>query len=126
MRSLGIAILLIFTTLTSACIESSIPENALTVEQAKDAIGEFATVCGIVSSGAQFKQMPDKPVFINLGKPFPNQEFTILIPGLVADQMNTPQVRLKQKQVCVTGTIEDAGGTPLINVSDPEQLVTVR
>jgi hypothetical protein len=112
--------------LVAACIDGSMPEGALTVAQAKDAIGEYATVCGKVSTAAQFKQMPDKPAFINLGKPFPNQEFTILIPGVIVDQMNNPEVRFKQKQVCVTGTIEDGGGIPLINLSDPEQVIVIR
>jgi len=126
MRLARTASLLFLVALLSACLDASIPEGALTAAESADAIGDYATVCGKVSTAAQFKKMPDKPAFINLGKPFPNQEFTIFIPGDVVDQMDNPEVRLKKKVVCVTGLIEDAQGIPLIKVTNPEQLIVTR
>ncbi len=53
----------------------------LTPAEAAAHIGETRTVCGAVASADYVPSMQDKPTFINLDKPYPNQIFTIMISG---------------------------------------------
>jgi hypothetical protein len=60
---------------------SSAQVKKLTAVEAKDHIGEQATVCGKVASTRYAATSRGKPTFLNLDKPYPSQVFTILIWG---------------------------------------------
>jgi hypothetical protein len=56
-------------------------QKKLTASEAKDHVGETATVCGIVASARYATSTKGQPTFLNLDKPYPNQVFTVLIWG---------------------------------------------
>ena len=54
-------------------------QQKLSANDAKDHIGETATVCGSVVSTRYAAGTKGQPTFLNLDKPYPNQTFTVLI-----------------------------------------------
>ena len=94
----------------------------LTVAEAKDHIGEQATVCGKVASSRYAATTRGNPIFLNLDKPYPNQVFTVLIWGENREKFGTPEEKYRDKQVCVTGKITEYRGAPEIVVSDPQSI----
>ena len=47
--------------------------------QAKNHLGENATVCGVVVSTKYLESKPRSPTLLDLDKPYPQQPFTIVI-----------------------------------------------
>jgi hypothetical protein len=94
----------------------------LSVVEAKDHVGELATVCGGVASTRFAATTRGKPTFLNLDKPYPNQIFTVLIWGDSREKFGTPEEKYRDKQVCVTGKITEYRGKPEIVVSDPRSI----
>lgn len=56
-------------------------QKTLTAAEAKDHVGEVATVCGEVASTHYAATSRGNPTFINLDRPYPNEIFTVLIWG---------------------------------------------
>ncbi len=94
----------------------------LSTADAKDHIGETATVCGDVVSTRYAASTTGQPTFLNLDKPYPNQIFTVLIWGSNRSKFGTPETDYKAKRLCATGKITDYRGTPEIVANDPRQL----
>src|SRR5215470_13631698 len=63
----------------------------LTSAEAKNHIGERATVCGKVASTHYAARTKGSPTFINLDEPYPNQIFTILIWGSDRPKFGEPE-----------------------------------
>ncbi len=97
-------------------------QKKLSASEAKDHIGETATVCGDVVSTRYAASTKGQPTFLNLNKPYPNQIFTVLIWGINRSKFGTPEIDYKGKHVCVTGKITEYRGAPEIVASDPHQL----
>jgi len=110
-------ILLTLTLLTSLAFGSS-----LTSSQASSHIGEYATVCGKVVRGYHALLRDGEPTFLNLGREYPNQQFTIVIWGDDRDQFNKPETKYTGKMVCVIGFIDSVRGIPQIVVESPLQV----
>ena len=98
------------------------PQRKLSAAEAKDHIGETATVCGTVASTRCAASSKGQPTFLNLDEPYPRQVFTILIWGSNRNKFGTPDVDYRNKQVCVTGKITDYRGTPEIVADAPGQI----
>lgn len=79
-------------------------DKSLTAAEAKDHVGERATVCGMAASIHYAAQSRGRPTFINLDKPYPNQVFTIVIWGEDLVKFDRP-TSWESKKVCATGTI---------------------
>jgi hypothetical protein len=94
----------------------------LTAAEAKDHIGEQATVCGKVASTRYAATTRGKPTFLNLDKPYPSQVFTVLIWGENRPKFGAPEEQYRGKQICVTGTITEYRKAPEIVVSDPQSI----
>ena len=94
----------------------------LTTVEAKDHIGEQATVCGKVASTRYAATTRGKPTFLNLDKPYPNPLFTVLIWGDNREKFGNPEEQYRDKRVCVTGKISEYRGAPEIVVSDPQNI----
>src|SRR6266849_2261159 len=78
---LAIAVLS-FLVLTSFGVNAQSSQvKKWTAMEAKDHIGEQATVCGKVTSTRYAATTRGKPTFLNLDKAYPSQVFTILIWG---------------------------------------------
>lgn len=100
--------------LVAAFLSSLIAHGqVLTTAEAKDHIGETATVCGSIASETNATGSHGTPTFINLDQPYPHQVFTVLIWG--SDQAtvgNVPETR----RLCAKGTITLYRGFPEIVV----------
>ena len=94
----------------------------LTASEAKDHIGETATVCGDVVSTRYAASTKGQPTFLNLDKPYPNQIVTVLIWGSNRSKFGTPEIDYKAKPVCATGKITNYRGTLEIVANDPRQV----
>lgn len=88
--------------------------------QAKDHVGETVTVCGKV---ADTRYLDSSGVtFLNFDQPFPNHTFTAFLPADSRAKFGTPEKDYKDKNVCVTGSIQNFQGKPEIVLSDPAQI----
>lgn len=89
---------------------------------AKDHVGEHATVCGKVVSSHFAKTTKGEPTFLNLDEPYPRQIFTILIWGSDRGKFGAPETKYRDQQVCVTGIITNFKGSPEVVAIDPGQI----
>jgi DNA/RNA endonuclease YhcR with UshA esterase domain len=102
------------------CISCAAQTIAAT--QAKDHVGEKATVCGQVASTHYAARSRGNPTFINLDQPYPNQIFTVLIWGSDRPKFGAPEQTYSGKAICVTGTITMYRGSPEIIAHEPSQI----
>jgi hypothetical protein len=79
--------------------------SQLSPQEAKNHIGETATVCGLVSGTHYAASSRGNPTFINVGAPYPNQPFTILIWGEDLPKFDPQPSTWDGKRVCASGTI---------------------
>jgi hypothetical protein len=107
----------------AVAITSTFAANALTAPQAKEHIGENATVCGVVASTRYAVRSNRQPTFLNFDQPYPHHIFTVVIWGSDRPKFGTPEVTLLGRQACVSGTIELYKSKPEIIVREPGQLV---
>jgi DNA/RNA endonuclease YhcR with UshA esterase domain len=96
--------------------------SRLTTTEAKNHIGEKATVCGTVVSTHYAVRTKGSPTFLNLDEPFPKQVFTILVWGSDRAKFGDPESKFDNKRVCVTGLIKDYKGVPEIIAEQPNQI----
>jgi DNA/RNA endonuclease YhcR with UshA esterase domain len=97
--------------------------DTITPEDASKYVGKQATVCGKVASTHYSTRSRRQPTFININRPYPNQIFTALIWG--ADRIkfqNAPENYYRNKNICVSGLVEQYKGTPEIIVRNPNQI----
>ncbi len=111
------AILLALSLATSAQATKT-----LTPSEAKDHVGEKATVCGKAVGTHYAASSRGSPTFLNLDKPYPNQIFTIVIWGSDRAKFGAPEQTYQGRQVCVTGPITSFRGVPEIIAHIPEQI----
>jgi hypothetical protein len=96
--------------------------NTLTADEAKNHIGETATVCGVVSGTHYAASSKGSPTFVNVGAPYPNQPFTILIWGEDLAKFSPKPSTWDGKRVCATGQITSYQGKPEIVAKAPVQI----
>ena len=115
LRNLGVSALLLGAV-------ALLPAMAQTISaaDAKNHVGEKATVCGKVASERTATNSRGEPTFINLDAAYPNQVFTILIWG--DDRQNVGTLPGDGSRVCATGVITDYHRVPEIVVKSSGQL----
>ena len=118
MQNIRAAMILLAAAVTVAAQQT----GTITAAEAKDHVGERATVCGQVVSTHLAARSRGTPTFINLDKPYPNQIFTIVIWGSDRAKFGNPEQAYQGKQVCVTGTISSYRGVAEVVARDPSQL----
>ncbi len=123
-RWFGIAILSCVALAPFDVIAQAPQVKRLTAAEAKDHVGEVATVCGKVASTRYAAATRGKPTFLNLDKPYPSQVFTILIWGDSREKFGAPEEMYRDRQICVTGKITEYRNAPEIVVSDPQNIET--
>ena len=121
MRTLRAALLLMLCV-TTCLITQAQTEHHLTAAEAKDHVGETATVCGRVASAHFAPETKGQPTFLNLDRAYPNAIFTILIWGADRPKFGRPIATYRDKQVCVSGKITSHRDIPEIVVSSPGQI----
>jgi hypothetical protein len=108
---------------TILCLSASPPGAAdIGIGDAAKHVGDTATVCDVVASAKFLSRSGSQPTFLNLGEPYPDQIFTVVIFGADRAKFGTPETTLKDKRICVTGKIQEYHGVPEIIVNDPSQL----
>ena len=85
-------------------------------------IGERGTVCGIVASSRYLSSSRSKPTFLNLGKPYPNEDFTVVIWPDDRPKFGHPEDAYLHKNICVSGEITSYQGKPQIVARNPTQI----
>lgn len=116
-RSLFAFTCLVFLTSTSFA------QTKITASDAKNHIGERATVCGNVVTTYYASESKGNPTLLNLDEPWPRQIFTILIWGSDRAKFgDNPETKYKNKRVCVTGLIKDYKGVPEVVAEQPSQI----
>lgn len=97
--------------------------SPLTTAEAKAHIGKEATVCGKVASARWAMDSNRRPTFLNLDAAYPKQLFTAVIFEEHRAKFSPPaEEQVKDRNICVTGKIEEFRGTPEIVVTDPKQI----
>ncbi len=97
-------------------------QSSISAAEARNHVGEKATVCGEVVSAHYAASTRGNPTFINLDKPYPNQIFTVLIWGSDRQKFGDPEEAYRSKHICVTGKITDYKGVPEIVAYEPAQI----
>jgi micrococcal nuclease len=97
-------------------------QKRLSASEAKDHIGETATVCGSVASARYASSTKGQPTFLNLDKSYPDQIFTVLIWGSNRHKFGEPEKEFNAKRICVTGKIAEYRSAPEIIADDPKQI----
>jgi hypothetical protein len=96
--------------------------NKITAKQAKDHVGETATVCGKMVSTHFASSTKGQPTFLNLDQPYPREIFTTLIWGSDRSKFGNPKSKFRDALICVTGKISSYRGIPEVIVTDPAQI----
>jgi hypothetical protein len=120
MRTYRTALLLILCFVVP-CITQAQTAH-LTAAEAKNHVGETATVCGRVASIHFAEKAKGLPTFMNLDMPYPQQIFTIVIWGTDRPKFGNPERTYRNKNVCVSGKITSHRGTPEIVITTPGQI----
>jgi hypothetical protein len=118
-RKRRIVVVLIVAVLWATLV---LAQNSISATEAKNRVGERATVCGEVASVHYAARSRGNPTFINLDKPYPNQIFTVLIWGSDRPKFGDPEEAYRSKHICVTGKISDYKGVPEIIAYEPSQI----
>ncbi len=113
-------VVLVFCFLIIPSLHAQIKK--LTGAEAKDHIGNRATVCGKVVSTHYAKSSKGEPTFLNLDEPYPKEVFTILIWGSDREKFGTPEDEYKGLRVCVTGKITSYRSRPEIVATERGQI----
>jgi hypothetical protein len=120
MKLLRSLMLLMFCVV--AILSAFAQTKKLTAVEAKDHVGDRATVCGKVASTHYAKSSKGEPTFLNLDEPYPKEIFTILIWGSDRGKLGTPESEYSGLRVCVTGKITTYRGVPEIVAGEREQI----
>lgn len=99
---------------------------SIKADEAYKYVGQVKTVCGTVESAFYSYRSNGKPTFLNVDKPYPNNEFMIVIWGNNRYKFDPmPEKKYLKKKICVTGKIKMYRGTAEIVVTTPNQIEIV-
>jgi micrococcal nuclease len=107
---------------TPCRISQAQAEHHLTAAEAKNHVGETATVCGRVASAHFAEKTKGLPTFLNLDRAYPNQIFTVVIWGADRLKFGNPESTYRNKNVCVSGKITSHRDIPEIVITTPGQI----
>jgi hypothetical protein len=120
-RSAPLVLLCLLLAVASAAREEGI--QPIPAAEAARRVGELATVCGHVASAAHITSVKGSPTFLNLGRPYPDQELTVVIWEAARARFGSPPERaFDGKSICVTGRIQVYQGRLQIIVQSPDQI----
>ena len=108
---------LVLSALALVLASATLAQEKYSASEAKQHIGETASVCGNVASAHYAPRTKGRPAFLNLDEAYPKQIFTILIWGSARSNCGEPESRYANKKVCVTGVIKDSRGSPRLSPS---------
>jgi hypothetical protein len=118
-RQTRISVTLVVVVLWSAIGHA---QASISAAEAKDHVGEKATICGEVISTHYAARSRGNPTFLNIDKSSPNQIFTVVIWGRDLPKFGGPEEAYRGKHVCVTGTISLYRRVPEVIANEPSQI----
>jgi len=118
----GLRILLLLPVLLIAPCFVQAQTRHLTAAEAKNHVGETATVCGKVVSARFASKSKGQPTFLNLDEPYPNHIFTVVVWGSDREKFGDIEAKYGVQNVCVSGKITRYRGLPEIAIDDPSQI----
>jgi hypothetical protein len=101
---------------------TALAQQRLKSSEAKDHVGETATVCGLVASTHYAASSRRQPTFLNLDAAYPSQIFTIVIWGSDRTKFGRPEAEYNNKRVCITGKISEYKGVAEVIATEPSQI----
>lgn len=109
---------------TGTAFPQAAKQNTLSWADAKYHMGEYAAVCGAVTTVTWATTSKGQPTFINIGNAYPNpNRFTALIWGENRKACESKINALYNgKNVCITGVIKQYNNLPEIEVTSPAQI----
>jgi hypothetical protein len=116
------AALLLMLCMTTCHIAQAQTEHHLTAAEAKNHVGETATVCGRVASSHFAEKTKGLPTFLNLDRAYPSQIFTIVIWGADRLKFGRPEALYRDRNVCVTGKITSHRDIPEMVINTASQI----
>jgi DNA/RNA endonuclease YhcR with UshA esterase domain len=90
--------------------------------EAAQHVREMGTVCGYVASSRYLSTSHSKPTFLNFGKPYPNEDFTVVIWPEDRAKFGEPETKYFHRNICVTGEITLYRGSPEIIARNSAQI----
>jgi micrococcal nuclease len=113
-------------TAAAVVARPNLPPGAIRAVAASARLGETVTVCDVVASATHLRS-GRRPTFLNLGRPFPRQDLTVLIWGSDRGRFHAPpEDEYRNAWICVTGEIATYRGQPQIVVRAPEAIRVIR
>ena len=94
----------------------------LTAAEAKNHLGETATVCGRVVRIYFAHKAKGLPALMNIDMPYPQQIFTIVIWGTDRTKFGNLERTYRDKIICVSGKITSHHEIPEIVITTPGQI----
>jgi hypothetical protein len=94
----------------------------LTAAEAKNHVGETATVCGHIVRIYFAHKAKGLPTLMNLDMSYPQQIFTIVIWGKDRTRFGNPERTYHDKNICVSGKITSHHEIPEIVINTPGQI----
>ena len=92
----------------------------------KNHVGETVTISGRIFAGNYLIHVKTKPTFLSLYDSLPNHRLMLRIDSADREKFkNPPEVEYLNKQISITGVIENYKGIPLIKVDDPAMIQQV-
>ncbi len=89
--------------------------------------GKSIKVCAEVAGTFYNQKSEQKPTFLNLEKPYPNQSLTVMIEEKYRAQFpEAPEKYYLNKHICVTGKVEFYRDRPEIKVKGPDQIEVLK
>jgi hypothetical protein len=114
--------LLSVSTVVLAMTAAGQANKTIPASEAIHHVGEQAKVCGIVESGRYVSTSRGKPTFLNIGKAYPNTEFTVVIWSENRAKFGQPEDSFLHKHICVSGHIELYKGKPEVVATNAGQI----
>lgn len=96
--------------------------STLAASEAMAHVGSAATVCGKVMSPRYAKSSRGQPTFLDIDKPYPDQQFAVVTWGSDRPKFGEPESAYRDKNICVTGKIQAYQGRAEIVATDPAQI----
>ena len=94
--------------------------QTISLDSAQYFAGKTVSVCGKVQGIYKSKK---EAIFINFGKPYPNNTFTaVIFPTSLKDFYYNPKDSLNNLDICITGEVKMYNGKAEIIVSKPNQI----
>ena len=121
--SLRKLIVTVFVTILLLAAAAALPQSQhITAREAKNHVGEKATVCGRVVGIHFVSSGKGQPTFVHFDEQYPNQVFTLVIWGSDRPKFGRPEDLYRNKDLCVTGKITSYLEVPEIVASNPNQV----